>query len=156
MKLLAIKDPGEFDATQHDTDAEHPQKVGDLDSNGYRDKLKNALRLNSGTMKKSTTLEWDEILGHDPKRPGMQTVSSQLALQAQQQFQQQRVPNGIRPVQQTVIPSAADKMRTRGKKRSYGNSTFEGYHGFADGYSEGENDADDRDYADRANKRRRG
>ena len=153
MKLLAIKDPKEFDATQHDTDPEHPQRVGDLDSNGFRDKMKSALRLNSGTMKKSTTVEWDDVLGHDPKRPGIQTVPSQPALHAQQQ---QRVPNGVRPVQQTAIPSAADKMRTRGKKRSYGDATFEGYHGFADGYSEGENDADDRDYADRANKRRKG
>ncbi|KAK5089979.1 hypothetical protein LTR05_000147 [Lithohypha guttulata] len=118
-------------------------KVGDIDS--LRRGMGSALQLNSGTMPPKMIAEWDDVLGHEAKRPAApQHTPSQ---------QQSRIPNGVRPAQHLTVPS--DKIKTRGKKRSYGDHTFDGYTGYADGYSEPDHSDGDRDYADRGKKRRK-
>jgi len=128
------------------------EKIGDLGS--LKDKLSKALKLNPGTMNKATTTEWDDLLGHElTKRPApLQTPAQSFS--NPQQPQQARIPNGVRPMPNAAI--APDKMRTRGKKRSYDDSSFSGYKGYADGYSEpDENQSDgDGNWADRRKRRK--
>lgn len=127
-------------------------EIGDF--GGLRSQLDKALKLNPGTMNKSITQEWDEILGHEIKKPGPAPNLSQ-SYQQTSQTQQARLPNGVRP-----LPNAAggipDKMRTRGKKRSYDDSSFTGYIGYADGYSEPDDNQSDRDgtWADRRKRKK--
>lgn len=120
---------------------------------GLRDQLDKALKLNPGTMNKSTTQEWDDILGHELKKPGPPPNPSQSFQQAVQ-MQQPRLPNGVRPV--LAAGGIPDKMRTRGKKRSYDDSSFSGYPGYADGYSEPDDNQSDRDgtWADRRKRKK--
>lgn len=128
------------------------EKIGSLGS--LKDKLGKALKLNPGTMNKATTAEWDDLLGHEVnKRP----ATGQTPFQSQvnpQQAQPPRIPNGTRQAQDAA--TASDKMKTRGKKRSYDDSSFSGYRGYADGYSEPEDNPSDGDatWADRRKRRK--
>lgn len=125
------------------------RKIGDLGD--LRDKLQSALRLNPGAMKPQTTNEWDEILGHETQKSRATQIQAQ---QVSHHLQQARM-NGIRPGQ-TMASAIPPKMTTRGKKRSYDDSSFSGYPGYGDGFSEPEEQSDrDRDWADRGKKRRR-
>lgn len=143
LRKLATMPEEDFQAKQAE------RKIGDL--SGLRDKLQSALKLNPGTMRQQITNEWDEILGHETQK------SKAVQIQAQQSshHQQQARINGIRPLQSTAS-AVPPKMTTRGKKRSYDDSSFTGYPGYGDGYSEPEDQSDrDRDWADRGKKRRR-
>jgi len=120
------------------------RKVGDL--GGLQGLMKSALHLEPGNMNKTTMQAWDNILGHEPQKP----VKPQQAAYAQ--LHQSRIPNGIRPAQPILAPQV-DKMRTRGKKRSYDDSEWLGY---GDGLSEVEEDQDrGGDYVENRNKRRK-
>jgi len=132
--------PDEQFASQHVA-----RKVGDLD--GLQGLMKAALHLEPGNMNSKTMQAWDIILGHEPQRPAKPQQPTYA------QLQQSRIPNGVRPAQ-TVAAAGPDKMRTRGKKRSYDDTEWVGY---GDGLSEVEEDQDrGGDYIERANKRRKG
>ena len=121
------------------------RKIGDL--NGLQGLIKTALHLEPGNMNSKTMQAWDAILGHEPQKPARPQQP------AYAQLQQPRIPNGMRP-QQPVATPTADKMRTRGKKRSYDDNEWVGY---GDGLSEVEEDQDrGGDYIDRGVKRRKG
>ena len=137
MKMATISEEA-FKATQHH------HKVGDLDS--LRGILSNALRLNSGTMPKKIEAEWDDVLGHEVKKPASQPQLNPASIKSQQQ----KPINGI--ANQYLAPPA-NKMETRKKKRAY---TDDAYQGYAEGISDVDNASDgDRDYNDRDRKRRR-
>lgn len=143
LRKLATMPEEEFE------DKQAERRVGDL--TGLRDRLQSALKLNSGTMRQQITNEWDEILGHETQKSKV----TQNQVQQSSHYLQQARTNGVRP-----LPSAAGgvppKMNTRGKKRSYDDSSFTGYGGYGDGFSEPEDQSDrDRDWADRGKKRRR-
>lgn len=140
LRRMATISEEEFNESQA------PSKLGDLES--LRGVMTNALRLNSGTMPKQITAEWDDVLGHEAKRP----VAQQQTQPSPHYPQQARLPNGVRPVQDASLP---EKMRTRNKRRSYNDSSFHGYSGFADGYDTEEPSDRDRDYADRRKKARK-
>ena len=118
-------------------------RPGDVDS--LRDIMRSALQLNSGTMNKSMTAEWDDILGHEVKKnvPQQQLPISKAPTP--------RILNGAQHQQQAI-----DKVKTRGKKRVYTDAGFEGYQGYADGLSDPDVASDgDKDYLDRGKKRRK-
>jgi len=123
------------------------RKIGDL--NGLQGLIKSAMHLEPGNMNKHTMHEWDIILGHEPQK----AVKPQQQQQpAYAQLQHSRVLNGLRQPQPQPAPQA-DKMRTRGKKRSYGDTAYVGY---GDGLSEVEDEQDrSDDYVDNRNKKRR-
>jgi len=122
------------------------RKVGDL--SGLQGLLKSAMHLEPGNMNKQTMQEWDLILGHEPQKP----VKPQQQQPAYAPSQQSRVPNGVRPAQPLTAPQP-DKMRTRGKKRSYGDTAYVGY---GDGLSEVEDEQDrSDDYVDHRSKKRK-
>lgn len=115
-------------------------KPGHIDS--LRNVMRSALRINSGTMNKSTTAEWDDILGHEVKKNMPQSQPTSKA----------PTPR-INGSQHLQVP---DKVKTRGKKRVYTDAGFEGYQGYADGISDPDGPSDgDRDYMDRGKKRRK-
>lgn len=143
LRKLATMPEEEFEEKQVE------KKIGDL--NGLRDRLQSALKLNPGTMRQQVTNEWDEILGHEIQKSKAAQVHSQ---QGSHHLQQARM-NGVRP-QPNAASNGPPKMTTRGKKRSYDDSSFHGYPGYGDGFSEPEDQSDrDRDWADRGKKRRK-
>lgn len=143
LRKLATMPEEEFEEKQAE------RKIGDL--GGLRDRLQSALKLNPGNMRQQITIEWDEILGHETQKSKAAQVHPQQALH---HLQQTRM-NGVRP-QQNITSAGPPKMTTRGKKRSYDDSSFTGYPGYGDGYSEPEDQSDrDRDWADRGKKRRK-
>lgn len=92
-----------------------------------------AMELRAGSMLPSTTKDWDMVLGLDsvkktpkptPVQPGQPRTFAQLS-------------NGLHSLQQSQLDHAIahDRVRTRGKKRSYDDSSYDGYCGFAEGYS---------------------
>lgn len=120
------------------------RRIGDL--SGLHGLMKTALHLEPGNMNSKTMQAWDVILGHEPQKPVKQQAQPAYA-----QLQQPRIPNVIRPAQPAAGPSP-DKMRTRGKKRSY-----DEWVGYGDGLSEVEEDQDrGGDYVERGAKRRKG
>lgn len=121
-------------------------KVGDI--NAIRYGLRDALRLNSGTMDQKTQREWDETLGHEPSKPPMLTQQTPIPVQ-----QQSRVPGQ----RQNHLPATLiEKPQTRGKKRGYRDDEFEGYGArYSEGISEPEMSDGDQDYAERGWKKRR-
>lgn len=123
---------------------EYQKSRGNLNievTDNLRSKLESAMKLNPGKMPKSINVEWEDTLGHEKQRPALPQPPMQPMAP------QPRLPNGIK---QPQTSTSADKMKTRGKKRSYDDSSFFGY---ADGYSDVE-DHSDRDY-DRRKQRRR-
>ena len=143
MRKLATMPEEDFEEKQSD------RKIGDL--SGLRERLQSALKLNSGTMRQQITNEWDEILGHETQK----SKATQNQIQQPSHYLQQARINGARPLPSTA-GAVPPKMTTRGKKRSYDDSSFTGYPGYGDGYSEPEEQSDrDRDWAERGKKRRR-
>lgn len=123
-------------------EAQAKTRPGDVES--LRTIMRSALQLNSGTMPPKLTAEWDNILGHEVKKivPQQQSFSKAPT---------PKLPNGSLHPQQ-----AADKVKTRGKKRVYTDAGFEGYQGYADGLSDPDVASDgDKDYLDRGKKRRK-
>lgn len=121
-------------------------KAGDV--NAIRQGLRDALRLNSGTMDPKTQRDWDDTLGHEPPKPPLPAQQSHAAL-----HHQSRVP-GQRASQASAL--MIDKPQTRGKKRGYDDAAYEGYDArFSQGLSEPEQSDGDQDYADRGGKKRR-
>lgn len=123
-----------------------PAKTGDL--NVLRKGLRDALRLNSGTMDQKTQKDWDETLGHEPPKPAVPVQSSYAMPSAPS-----RVPSS-RPGQ--VPAPAIEKPKTRGKKRGYDDNAWDGYgSGYGGGGSEDEAADGDTDYMGEKNKKRR-
>lgn len=106
---------------------------------GMRGLMGRALQLHSGRMGKVQD-EWDEILGHDSKKSSQQPQPAQPISQPSRPSLQ----NGSR-LQQSM-GHGVDKMKTRGKKRSYDDSSFHGYTGFDGGGSDVEEGHSDHDY----------
>lgn len=95
--------------------------------------IPHAMELHAGSMPPSTTRDWDTVLGLD----SLKKTPRPAQVQPGQPRTFAQLSNGLHaaPLSQSDKSMSHDRVKTRGKKRSYDDSSYDGYYGFAEGYS---------------------